>query len=592
MVYNTKTTLPLLCFIALLLIVVGFRGPAFAQSSSDVSYQWAKDIGIGSTTYDADQYMVVDDSGNVYITGSFVDTADFDPGAGTSDLISNGDEDIFFAKYDADGNHLWSASIGSIGNDRGFCIAVSSGGDVYITGHFEDTADFDPGSGTANLTSSGITDIFFAKYNSNGNFLWAKSIGGPAWDRGYDMVLDTVGNVYITGYFHQGVVDFDPGVGIANLTSGGGFDIFFAKYDENGNYLWAKSIGGVFDDAGRSIAVDVDGNVCITGKFRNTADFDPGAGIANLTVIGMVDIFFAKYDPNGNYLWAKSIGSIMSDYGSSIVVDTVGNVYVTGYFQETADFDAGSGTANLTVVGSMPNIFFLKYDPNGNYLWAKNIDNAWLDEGCSMAVDTGGNVYITGFYRDTADFDLGVGTANLTSLGSSDIFFAKYDTDGNYQWAKSIGSSNFEEGTGILVGADDNVYVTGTFSEVIDFDPGPNIANLSPSGNFTIFFAKYSNTLTSGIISKTKSDYSGIKVYPNPTYGIFTVELDQQINTLCVYNILGELILETVSNSTKLAIDLTPQPRGIYQLQILCDSDSINNITSESARYQYRVIKQ
>ncbi|MBI2967708.1 MAG: SprB repeat-containing protein, partial [Bacteroidetes bacterium] len=148
----------------------------------------------------------------------------------------------------------------------------------------------------ANLTPVGIYDIFFAKYDSNGNYLWAKSIGSTSDDISESIALDASGNAFIIGFF-QGTADFDPSAGTANLTPVGNIDIFFAKYDSNGNYLWAKSIGSTSDDFGNSIALDAGGNAFITGEFNGTADFDPSAGTANLTSVGGRDIFFAKYAP-------------------------------------------------------------------------------------------------------------------------------------------------------------------------------------------------------------------------------------------------------------------------------------------------------
>jgi len=400
----------------------------FAKYDASGNYLWAKSI--GSASYGEQGLSIaVDGSGNVYITGYFASTADFDPGAGTASLTPVGGFDIFFAKYDTNGNYLWAKNIGGASSDQGNSIAVDGSGNVYITGSFLGTADFDPGAGVANLIALGgtIGDTFFAKYDTSGNYLWAKRIGNAQDDTGYGIAVDSNGNVYITGFFQNIAMDFDPGAGTANLTPVGSIDIFFAKYDASGNYLWAKRIGSAYADQGNSIAVDGSGNVYITGAFKGTADFDPGAGVANLiAATGYFDIFFAKYDTNGNYLWAKRIGhSSYDDSGNSIAVDGSGNVYITGAFRGAADFDPGAGTASLTPVGGV-DIFFAKYNASGNYLWAKRIGSTGTDAGYSIAVDGSDNVYITGWFQGTADFDPGAGVANLISAGSYDIFFAKY----------------------------------------------------------------------------------------------------------------------------------------------------------------------
>jgi len=274
------------------------------------------------------------------------------------------------------------------------------------------------------------------------DYQWAKGIGGTSWDYGYSIAVDDMGNVYVTGVFggtSGGTADFDPGPGTANLTSAGNIDIFFAKYNSSGDYIWAKRLGGIGWDDGRSIALDGTGNVYITGWFMGTVDFDPGPDTAALTSVGR-DIFFAKYSSSGDYIWAKRVGGTWFEEGSSIALDDMGNVYITGTFEGTADFDPGPGTANLISAGAgFDDIFFAKYSSSGDYLWAKSIGSTLIDQGLSIALDGMGNVYITGYFWGTADFDPGSSTADLTSNGIYDIFFAKYNSSGNYIWAKRVG---------------------------------------------------------------------------------------------------------------------------------------------------------
>lgn len=401
----------------------------FAKYDSNGNYLWANKIG-GVSNQDRGNSIAVDGSGNIYITGVFGGTADFDPGLGTANLTAvGGSEDVFFAKYDVNGNYLWAKNVGSTTYDYGASITVDAGGsNVYITGYFSGTADFDPGAGTANLPfAGGNSDIFFAKYDFNGNYVWAKSIGGTSADGGNAITVDGSGNVYITGYFYN-TADFDPGAGTANLISNGSGDVFFSKYDSNGNYLWSNGIGGngiTVEDMGNDIAVDGSGNIYIIGYFGSTTDFDPGAGTANLFSFGLKDIFFGKYDSNSNYLWAKSIGSTGTDAGTRISVGTNGNVYITGYFSNSADFDPSAGTTNLTSAG-LEDIFYSQYTPSGFFICATNIGAVNSDYGNSIALDASGNVYLTGYFQGTADFNPGAGTNNLTSAGGEDVFFLKY----------------------------------------------------------------------------------------------------------------------------------------------------------------------
>ncbi len=389
----------------------------------------------------------------------------------------------------------WANGVGSSLGDYGYGIAVDQLGNTYITGAIYDTADFDPGPGIANLTSAGNFDICIAKYDPNGNYIWAKSMGGTASDYGSGIAVDANGNTYITGYF-SATADFDPDTGIAdtaNLTSAGGNDIFLAMYDASGNYLWAKRLGSSGNDISRSISIDNGGNAYVAGLFSGTVDFDPDTGTFNLTSAGNSDVFIAKYDANGNYLWAKNMGGSDFDETLSLAIDNAGNTYITGYFGDTADFDPGPDTANLVSAGSY-DIFFAKYDSNGNYLWGNSIGSANSDNGKGVVVDDAGNTYITGFFSGTADFDPGPDTSNLTSAGGIDIFYAKYDSGGNYLWARSIGDTLNDYSYGIDVDNMGNTYITGYYEGITDFDPGTDTVNLSSSGGYDLFFAKYDTT--------------------------------------------------------------------------------------------------
>jgi uncharacterized protein (TIGR02145 family) len=476
---------------------------AIAQGAKAQTFEWAKQMGGANSEYG--ESIVVDASGNVYTTGYFEGTADFDPGPGTFNLTSAGLSDVFISKLDASGNFVWAKQLGGSSNARGYSIAVDASGNVYTTGSFSGTADFDPGQGTFNLTSAGLSDVFISKLDASGSFVWAKQLGGSYNDVGNSIAVDAFGNVYTTGSFWE-TANFDPGPGTFNLTSSGGIDIFISKLDASGNFVWAKQLGGFSYDDGRSIAVDASGNVYTTGYFEGTADFDPGPGTFNLTSTGDSDIFISKLDASGNFVWAKQLGGTSGDYGYSIAVDASGNVYTTGSFYETADFDQGPGTFNLTSSGGI-DIFISKLDASGNFVWAKQLGGTSGDFGYSIAVDASGNVYTTGDFEGTADFDPGQGTFNLTSVGNVDIFISKLDASGNFVWAKQLGGTANDYGLSITVDASGNVYTTGSFQGTADFDPGPDTFNLISHGGDDIFVHKLSQCATTyGTDTQTACD--------------------------------------------------------------------------------------
>ncbi|MNJ90972.1 Beta-propeller repeat protein [compost metagenome] len=416
----------------------------------------------------------------------------------------------------------WAVNIGGTNFDTGMSTATDGTGNVYTTGQFMGTVDFDPGTGTSYLSSAGGTDIFVSKTDVDGNFLWAKRIGGTSYEYGRSVSIDALGNAYVTGYF-EGTVDFNPGAGIFNLVSAGATDIFMLKLDPSGNFVWAKRIGGAISELSFAIAADASGNTYITGTFNGTIDFDPGAGTSNLTAVSQSDVFITKLDANGNFVWAKNIGGTASDIGYAICTDASGNVYTTGEYAYTVDFDPGAGIHNLTSVANNFDVFILKLDANGNFVWAKSMGGGINDTGRSIAVDGSGNVYTTGNFQETGDFDPGIGVSNLTAVGLTDIFVSKLDANGNFVWVKSMGGTLDDSGYSLALDNNGNVYTTGSYMSAVDFNPGAGIYNLTSSGSADIFISKLDsggNFIWTKSMGGTLEDF-GYSISVNST-GIYT----------------------------------------------------------------------
>jgi hypothetical protein len=374
------------------------------------------------------------------------------------------------------------------GANYGFAVATDASSNVLTIGDLRGTADFDPGSGTYNLTSSGGPDVFVSKLDSSGNFIWANKMGSTGFDYGRGITTDAAGNVYIIGMF-QNTVDFNPGSGVFNLTSNGDADIYIVKLDPNGNFIWAKSIGGSGFDSASSISVDYQGNVYSTGTFLNTVDFDPGAGTYNLSSIGGNDVFVSKLDANGNFIWAISTGGTGYDIGSSLVIDQAGQIIVAGRFSGTADFDPGTGTYNLNSAGSQ-DIFVSKIDSTGDFIWAKSMGGIDSDRATRIKIDDSDNLFLSGLFSGTSDFDPGAGVFNLTSAGNDDMFVVKLDANGNFIWAKSFGGISDVYDARIALDASGNVYTIGSFQYIVDLDPGPGVADFTSAGYNDVFISK------------------------------------------------------------------------------------------------------
>lgn len=458
---------------------------AAVANASDGDFVWAR--AVGGTGGDAGRSIATDSAGNVYTAGTFSGTVDFDPGTEVYNLVSAGDTDIFVSKIDSTGTFVWAKRMGGIYTDYGLDIALDSTGNVYVTGYFEATADFDPGTATCNLTALGMEDIFVSKLDNMGNLLWAKAMGGTSYDSGCAIAVDDAGNVCIAGDF-RGTADFDPGTGTYSLTAGPQ-DVFVLKLDSTGAFVWASQINGASGNAVFDLAMDGMGNLYATGFFDGTSDFDPGTGTFHLTSAGLDDVFVLKLDSTGAFVWAKRIGGAYTDEGLGIALDGAANVYCTGYFRDVVDFDPGTENYSLTAAG-YDDIYVLKLDDTGNFVWASAMGGTHYDHGCSIAVDSIGNVYTTGYFQDTADMDPGSSLFNLTSAGNDDVFVSKLDNAGNFVWAKAVGGSYFDDGYAISTDLSNNVCVTGHFGAQVDFDPGLDTYNLTVVGNLDAFTMK------------------------------------------------------------------------------------------------------
>jgi gliding motility-associated-like protein len=463
----------------------------FLSAQDTPIFEWAG--ALGGTLAETPTGIATDASGNVYTTGYFNGTTDFDPGAAVYNLTPVGGDDIFVAKVDANGEFVWAISMGGIGDDNGNAIAVDNAGNIYTTGFFNGTADFDPGIGTFNITALGSAEVFVSKVDPDGNLVWAKSAGGTSFEQAYAIALDASGNIYTTGYFF-GTADFDPAAGTFDLTSLAQSDVFIWKLANNGDFVWAKAFPGTDAERGKSIDVDAAGNVYTTGFFfESTIDLDPGPGVVNLTS-SFRDTFISKLDANGNFIWARAIGGTTSGIESeSLALDNSNNILITGSFFGVADADPGAGVLNLTADSgsSIPDIFIVKLDTDGNLVWARSMGlNSNAQLGKSINTDASGNVYTTGVFSGVTDFDPGPGVYNLTPVGGSDIFISRLDTDGNFEWAISMGGTGGEGGEAITTDALGNVYTAGVFSTATDFDFGVCTFNLSPVGIIDAFVHK------------------------------------------------------------------------------------------------------
>lgn len=530
---------------------------------------WAN--GLAGSGNEEASTLTFDLQGNLIITGAFQNTLDFDPGLGTAELTSTWINDLFIAKYDNAGNYIFAKQLGGRGGGGTTSAIIDEVGNLYLTGYFTDSVDFDPSSNTAFLVSGEYNNGFIAKYDSNGNYLFAYSYHTNE-SQVNSIDLDESGNIYVTGYFH-GTVDFDPGNNTASLSSFGSSDTFIAKYDSDGNYIYVRRIGGTNGQNGLSIIVDDFGGVYLMGGFHGITDFDPSVGIANLTSEYIGAAFVAKYDTNGEYIFAKGITPSVTVY--DMAMDHLGNLYLTGSFVGAPDFDPSSDTTALVSAPSLDgwgsrDAFIAKYDVDGNYIYVKSITGQGYESGNSLALDDMANVYLTGEFSETADFDPDIGSELLTSEGDMDIFVAKYDSDGNYLYAKAMGGTHGTYAQGGRVIATDgigSVYVTGNYSRDVDLDPGLGIYQLEGPYGWEIFLARYDEGFTG--IQETSDKHLNVYV----SEGSLNAKCRRCSGKVSVeiHDISGRIIFEEETrlfNDGLITIPIGRFSKGIYTLSV------------------------
>jgi gliding motility-associated-like protein len=605
--------------IFILLTVLGIVTPE-NLIAQQLGLEWAitaTDSVVSNSYYnhEGSNKIIPDHLGNVYVVGSFSDTVDFESGPGITKLMSNGSTDVFIKKLDGQGNLLWVKQVGGKGTDVGVSIAKDSNGDIYITGQFADTVDFNPGFGvyslaSTNKVSSGsstfYSTIFILKLNANGSFIWAKSLDVALGSRySYnnlvgDITLDSLNNVYLTGLFH-GTVDFNPGTTVHNL-SATHREIFVLKLNSNGLFVWAKEFnrgsGSRYSYmGGRAVTIDPGGNVLITGAFDGTVDFNPGSGIFNLTSWGSGDIFIAKLSSSGNFVWAVRVGQSSYDYGSDIITDSLGSAYITGSFQDYTDFDPGSGTYYRGIYTWWGG-FILKLDSNAVFTWVETFNG----QAESIDRDKYGNFIIAGHFEGVVDFDE-TSKVKILNSGSTPIqFIKKMDGNQNVFWAKAIPVVNYGFYHGwfstpsACIDSLESIFMCGRFDRASGFNPNSNAKPHVPFSTLDMYEMKlcqcsnsFTEISTDSLICQSGSipfnlinagQYDSVLWDFGDTNSVFNFSWADSaghvFNSSGVFNIKATVFCKCITDTIRLTIMVKPLPVvNLGNDTILCEGDSI-----------------
>lgn len=539
-------------------------------------FQWVKHFsGIGIFNV---SNFTIDYLGNFYVTGSYDGSVDADPGPGTFILSSNGPGyNSFIIKLNPTGNFIWAKNIGASGANCGIGpIESDANGNLVLSGNFEtpsNAIDFDPGSGIHNLYAVGGHDVFLLKINPLGDAIFAFSFGGQFGDSGHWIKIDKFGNIYLTGMF-DGTCDFDPGVG--SNTINGYQDIFVAKYNSNGQHLWAKALSGNNVLVAHTIELDQHQNIILGGYFRGSADFDPGPAILTYTSNWNSDSFITKWDSLGNYIWSSFYGGASHDESMALCLDANDNIYTTGYFQDSCIFNVGNSQQVLTTNAIFCS-FVSKFDSTGQCQWAKALEEKTTTStnyATSISVDFADNIYLAGSYQGTVDFNPDIGFAIESSRGISDAYLLK------------LGSCNLQIAatSPVLICSGESTNLVCFGASIYSWSPGQSTSStqiVSPVISTTYSVTGYvsQNCTDSLSIHVQVDDCVGLEnefqnenkpfIFPNPCTSVLYIENLEGSKNFSLYNHLGQ----TVSSSqliTNNQIDLSQLnlPSGLYFIEI------------------------
>jgi hypothetical protein len=549
----------MMCGLLALKMPVRAQGLAWAQA-------------FGSEGDEVAMSVAVDGQNNVLLAGYFEGVMDVDPGPGEQLLISNGQNDMFLKKLDADGALIWALHVGGSGADYATGVSTDASGNVYVTGAFNEVVDFDPGTGTADLSSAGEHDIFLAKYAPTGDFLGAWRVGGSGYDEPKDVAVGAMGNVYLLSYFN-GTIDADPGTGVLTITSQGQLDMLVQRFNSEGELAWAQATGANGADLGLAMALDAEENIWITGSFEGTVDMDPSAGSFPLSSAGAWDIFVTKRSADGELLWAGRMGGVENfDTGYDIAVDADGNAIVAGSFMGSGDFDPGTGVFMLTAssLGS-DEIFVQKLSPSGEFMWAGALGGEGADLGYGVGVTADGRVLVTGFFSGTADFDPDpLGVFELTTT-TQDNFFDSYlctlSPEGTFLGAVQFAGANSVATQRLAVGADDAIYVAGHFENVVDMDPGTTEVSATSNGFRDAFVLRFADL---GLGLPETELLEPPMIFPNPATDQVSIDVDASLVglTYAVYDAQGIRVAQGRLESTRTRLSLDGLAAGSYRVQV------------------------
>lgn len=545
------------------------------QLSSQYSLEWASVVGFKlSESY-------IDMDSNIYLAGNYNTAVDFDPGPGFQMRTPEGGYDFYILKLDKKGKFKWVRTFGTTAcrpcHDEVSDIEVDKFGNVVVSGSYFGPLDFDPHPvNTFIMKAKGFnSENYLLKLDSNGDFLWAKKFvnNNFASSNSQIEINQNAQIYYITGFTDS--IDADPTSGTQYFKSPTGFDnTLIVKLKPSGSLIWAKSLSGGFSSVNEFV-VDSNSNLFLTGQYRGIVDFDINASVNTLNSGTSWNGYVLKLTSDTNFGFVKEL----TNSGSGIVPLDVfptssGDILMGGYYFGTTDFDPGTSTLSKTAVNSAGDAFILKLNANGNYQRVFSFGGVGVYNNRCSAIqeDTSGNLYFSGEFQDTVDFNPGSQISEMTSAGTLDAFLLKTTANLDYINSFSVGGNQWELVENLYVGTNNELFLIGSLTSTVgDLDPSTTTYPISmPPGNAMANYVLKINinpSSTSGI--KALNPSLELSLYPNPTNGLLKLESTSDAQySIKIISSLGQLVYQKNNLTGNNQIDVSKLPSGAYMLLI------------------------
>ncbi|MBN8643154.1 MAG: T9SS type A sorting domain-containing protein [Flavobacteriales bacterium] len=532
------------------LLFFSLKSFLFAQTPV---YDWAKNI--SGLRNECIYSVASDNSGNVYGAGYFDSVSSVFNSTTVSNTSSTAYSDAFLVKYDSSGSILWIKTIGGSLSERIKAIDVDSEGNVYVFGSFSSTSVT---IGSFVLTSSANSNLFLAKYNANGDVVWAKKISASASATSEVIDVNDSGKLSLSGSFGTSSLMFESVV-LTN-TNTNFTDLFVAQYDLNGNFLWVKQIGGMAAESAQTIKIDSDGNTYFGFNFASQSiqiestilnnNSNLSNGISYFSDFGIV-----KLNPNGELIWANRYGGNDNDFIASIGLNSSGDLFLTGSFQSSS-----LNIDGVIMYSNSGQVFNSKLSGSGNVIWATNTGNT--AKVASSVVDANGNLYVSGNFFGSANFN-GI---NVSSASNAAIFISKFNSNGLCEWVKSSSAISFistEAVKRLTMNNQGDLFYSGYYT-----NPTFTLDSFTFS-NTNNFLNSFVTKISYNSLANSSFEKTDVVIYPNPTFDSIRISgfSNDEILDFTILDLMGREIINQCKVDDD-AIDVTTLNSGVYLLRI------------------------